>query len=266
MQSEFTFTNGRITCALCREKCSQNESYLVNNNKRETKKTLADKEKNLIGMVRMNVDEDYYNTRDKFDLDHVKIKGKSNSAKVEGVVKCLVKILSKENSAKCLVFSENVSMLELINDLLDANSIGYRYIKYAASINKHIRDFKNMEDINVLVMPYSYGANGLNLIEATHVLLVEPTLNMGQEVQAIGRVHRIGQDKPTFVYRFLVKNTIEQLVYDLFRAKSSYEQNSGLADNQPICSKNIGNEAPTAATAAEKYITLNDIKKLFLNL
>jgi SNF2 family DNA or RNA helicase len=241
---------------------TQDDSYLVDNRKAEMK---HQQHKSLVGMVRLNVDEDYYNTNNKFDLDNVQIKGKTNSAKVEGVVKCLVKILRQESTAKCLVFSENVPMLELIIDLLDANSIEYRYVKTASSVSNHVRDFKAMEEINVLLMPYSYGANGLNIIEATHVLLVEPTLNMGQEVQAIGRVHRIGQHRPTFVYRFLVKNSLEQLVYDLFKTKNSPTTNQDDAAQKAICSKNVVN-LEEKQSAPEKHVTVNDIKKLFLNL
>jgi E3 ubiquitin-protein ligase SHPRH len=57
---------------------------------------------------------------------------------------------------------------------------------------------------NVLLLLFRHGANGLNLLEAHHVILIEPLLNPAAEAQAINRVHRIGQQNATFVHRFIV--------------------------------------------------------------
>ena len=71
--------------------------------------------------------------------------------------------------------------------------------------------------MKVLLLPISSGANGLNLIEASHVLLIEPILNPAQELQAIGRVHRIGQTKATVIHRFIINSTIEDRIHKMLK-------------------------------------------------
>nr|XP_014353888.1 PREDICTED: E3 ubiquitin-protein ligase SHPRH-like [Latimeria chalumnae] len=82
---------------------------------------------------------------------------------------------------------------------------------------ENLSAFKYNPNINILLLPLHTGSNGLNIIEATHVLLVEPILNPAHELQAIGRVHRIGQTKPTVVHRFLIKATIEERMQTMLK-------------------------------------------------
>lgn len=71
---------------------------------------------------------------------------------------------------------------------------------------KHKKRGKQAEEesVQVLLLLIQHGANGLNLLEAQHVVLVEPLLNPAAEAQAISRVHRIGQQNRTLVHRFIV--------------------------------------------------------------
>ena len=71
----------------------------------------------------------------------------------------------------------------------------------------------------VLLMPLRRGANGLNLTEAQHVILLEPVLDPGAEAQAMKRVDRIGQTRPTCVHRFLLAGTVEENVQELSRRR-----------------------------------------------
>ena len=71
----------------------------------------------------------------------------------------------------------------------------------------------------VLLLPLRRGANGLNLTCASHVVLLEPVMDPGSELQAMKRVDRIGQVKQTFVHRFLLANTVEENVQVLSKRR-----------------------------------------------
>jgi E3 ubiquitin-protein ligase SHPRH len=120
------------------------------------------------------------------------------STKVEEVVRCLLKITREDSSAKSLIFSTWSDVLQLISNALLENNINHCFIKHSVKFEEKIDTFKNSNDVKALLLPIHSGSKGLNLIEATHVILVEPTLNRANELQAVGRVHRIGQTKYAF--------------------------------------------------------------------
>ena len=53
------------------------------------------------------------------------------------------------------------------------------------------------------------GAAGLSLQVASVAVLLEPSLRPGIEQQAVGRIYRIGQQKPTKCIRLVVTDSVE---------------------------------------------------------
>ena len=45
---------------------------------------------------------------------------------------------------------------------------------------------------------------------------MEPLLDPGTEVQAMGRIHRIGQTRVTVIHRFVISESIEEKVSQVF--------------------------------------------------
>jgi non-specific serine/threonine protein kinase len=56
---------------------------------------------------------------------------------------------------------------------------------------------------------------GLNLTAADYVIHIDPWWNPAVEMQATDRTHRIGQDKPVFVYKLITRNSVEQKILQL---------------------------------------------------
>ncbi|KAM8947387.1 E3 ubiquitin-protein ligase SHPRH [Pelodytes ibericus] len=146
----------------------------------------------------------------------IPVKG-SHSTKVEAVVRTLMRIQFRDPGAKALVFSTWQDVLDIIAKALQDNSLVFSQINGIQKFQENLSAFKYDPKINILLLPLHTGSNGLNIIEATHVLLVEPILNPAHELQAIGRVHRIGQTKSTIVHRFFIKATIEERMQSMLK-------------------------------------------------
>ena len=70
-----------------------------------------------------------------------------------------------------------------------------------------------------MLLALKAGGTGLNLTAADHVFLLDPWWNPAVEDQAADRAHRIGQERPVFVYRLVAGDTVEEKILELQRAK-----------------------------------------------
>jgi hypothetical protein len=125
----------------------------------------------------------------------------------------------------------------------------------------------------ILLLPLKSGANGLNLIEANHVVMVEPLLNVGVEHQAINRVHRIGQTRETHVHRFLVEDTIEIEIAN--RAEKKSETKSSSSSSSSSSNKrqrNVSSSSSSSSSSSNNNnnstedhtrMRLSELKQLF---
>jgi len=131
-----------------------------------------------------------------------------------------------ETDHKVVIFSQFVSMLDIIKELLDEKDIEYSYI-YGISKNRTqiIKKFNENEDKKVLLLSLKAAGVGLNITGADYVIHFDPWWNPAVENQATDRVHRIGQKRNVVVYKLITKNSIEEKILKLKdKKKSLYDE------------------------------------------
>ncbi|KAK9578976.1 hypothetical protein V6Z93_009897 [Aspergillus fumigatus] len=145
-----------------------------------------------------------------------------NSSKIGKAVEIMKKIRDQGTGDKVIVFSHFTALLDLI-EVPIARS-GWKYRRYdgrmtPAERGSAISSFASQPDCLVLLVSLKAGNAGLNLTCASNVIIMEPSWNPYIEEQAIGRVHRIGQERHVRVYRLLVADTIEIRILELQEKK-----------------------------------------------
>ncbi len=126
-----------------------------------------------------------------------------------------------EEGRRILLFSQFTSMLDLIKQMLDADSMPYVELR-GSTVDREtpVRRFQEGE-VPLFLISLKAGGLGLNLTAADTVIHYDPWWNPAVEDQATDRAHRIGQDKPIFVYKFVTENTVEARILELQEKKKA---------------------------------------------
>lgn len=126
-----------------------------------------------------------------------------------------------DNGHKALVFSQFVGHLSIVAKKIEELGISYQYFDGETPVKerrKRVDAFQSGEGDLFLISIHAGGV-GLNLTAADYVIHLDPWWNPAVEDQASDRAHRIGQQRPVTIYRFVTKNTIEEKIVELHNTK-----------------------------------------------
>ncbi len=140
------------------------------------------------------------------------------SAKLE-LLLTLLRGLADEGR-RVLVFSQFTEMLEIIAAALDTARISHLMLTGQSRNREDLVSRFQSGEVPVFLISLKAGGVGLNLTAADTVIHYDPWWNPAVEAQATDRAHRIGQDKPVFVYRLICAGTVEEKIQALQARKA----------------------------------------------
>ncbi len=143
-----------------------------------------------------------------------------NSAKLEELMEMLPTLI--EEGRRILLFSQFTSMLDLIKPELAKAEIPFVELRGSTKDRKTPIIRFQKEEVPLFLISLKAGGTGLNLTAADTVIHYDPWWNPSVENQATDRAHRIGQDKPVFVYKLIAQSTVEERILELQSKKAGF--------------------------------------------
>lgn len=120
---------------------------------------------------------------------------------------------------KVLIFTDYIASMELLKEALEKR--GEEVVLYHGSMSERAKDRaveRFRESARIMISTES-GAEGRNLQFCRVVINFDLPWNPMRLEQRIGRVHRLGQDKPVFVVNLATEHTVEERILELLITK-----------------------------------------------
>lgn len=127
-----------------------------------------------------------------------------------------------EKREKVLIFTQFKEITDNLNNFLEKIFKKRGFVitgdTSMSNRNKYIEDFQN-GNIPYMILSLKAAGVGLNLTAASNVIHFDRWWNPAVENQATDRSFRIGQTRNVNVYKFMTKNTIEEIISYLIDVK-----------------------------------------------
>jgi len=160
------------------------------------------------------------------------------SGKTQMLMELLEGILSR--GEKVLIFTQYVAMARILSEIIEKAML-IEPLVLDGSLSKNARQklvdtFEESSEHPVFILSLKAGGVGLNLTSASNVIHYDLWFNPAVENQATDRAFRIGQTKNVFVYRLITKNSFEEKIDNMIKAKTAIGEMSVSVGEKSIAS------------------------------
>ncbi|KAE8710591.1 Protein CHROMATIN REMODELING 5 [Hibiscus syriacus] len=144
-----------------------------------------------------------------------------SSGKLVILDKLLVRL--HETKHRVLIFSQMVRMLDILAEYMSLR--GFQFQRLDGSTKSELRQ-QAMDHFNALgsddfcfLLSTRAGGLGINLATADTVIIFDSDWNPQNDLQAMSRAHRIGQQEVVNIYRFVTSKSVEEDILERAKKK-----------------------------------------------
>ncbi|TPX13054.1 uncharacterized protein E0L32_006480 [Thyridium curvatum] len=192
-------------------------------------------QRDLFEVVRQDddLDDNSGQSMPKISLQRVGVN--HSSAKIASLISHLRVLRREHPKMKSVIFSQFTSFMSLIEPAL--TRAGVSFLRLDGSMAQKARvavlnEFRESRKFMVLLISLRAGGVGLNLTSAQRVYMMDPWWSFAIEAQAIDRIHRMGQEHEVKVYRFIVKESVEERMLRIQERKKFIATSLGMMNDE----------------------------------
>jgi SNF2 family DNA or RNA helicase/uncharacterized Zn finger protein len=205
--------------AMSKEQASLYKSVLDNTMKQMNKKN----SKGLLFKLLISLKQICNHPR---NFDKISDIDPSKSGKTELLLTLLDSILLQDE--KVLIFTQYVEMADILVKVIE-KELFTKPLVLKGDMTKTQREdvvekFQSDNRFKIFILSLKAGGVGLNLTSANHVIHYDLWFNPAVENQATDRAFRIGQTKKVTVHRLITKNSFEEKIDKMIKAKQELSE------------------------------------------
>ncbi|KIW50699.1 hypothetical protein PV05_09487 [Exophiala xenobiotica] len=198
-------------------------------------------------------------------IKDIDLRGPSFGSKIDFLCRHLLWLREHDPGCKSIIFSQYREFIDVLARAFDE----YKISSTRFDVKNGIEKFKADPAIECFLLHAKAHSAGLNLVVASHVFLCEPLINTAIELQAIARVHRIGQYRTTTVWMYLIADTVEESIYDISVARrlahlksntdtANHDKSKGKGKKPTINNSRSGTATPATTTTNTNAASLQE--------